>query len=129
MATCIRIHLPAKVTDAQTLRNIALEGHRFTPQEALESRLVDHIVPGDTEAVLQKAQQVGEAVAGHARSGAWGGIRVNPSIDLRSVSADVLAEGFVHRRGQRSSSRGRPEKRLVRRRRREVEVVGRARLR
>lgn len=65
----------AKVTDAQTVRKIALEGHRFTPQEALESRLVDHIVPGDTEAVLQKAQQVGEAAAGHARSGAWGGIR------------------------------------------------------
>lgn len=65
----------AKVTDAQTVRKIALEGHRFTPAEALKCGLVDHIVPGDTEDVLNKAQQVAESVSGQAQAGVWGVIR------------------------------------------------------
>ncbi|EKM57765.1 uncharacterized protein PHACADRAFT_139039 [Phanerochaete carnosa HHB-10118-sp] len=65
----------AKVTDAQTVRKIALEGYRFTPQEALKCGLVDHIVQGDTEAVLHKAQEVATIVGAQAQSGAWGIIR------------------------------------------------------
>lgn len=65
----------SKVTDAQTVRKIALEGHRFTPQEALKCGIVDYIVQGDTEAVLNKALEVGKAVGEQAQSGAWGVIR------------------------------------------------------
>ena len=66
----------AKVTDAQTVRKIALEGHRFTPSEALKCGLVDYIVQGNTEEVLQRAQEVAESVSGQAQAGAWGLIRV-----------------------------------------------------
>lgn len=65
----------AKVTDAQTVRQITLEGRRFTPQEAFERGFVDVLAPGDTEAVLAKAQEVGLAVGVHAQAGAWGLIR------------------------------------------------------
>ncbi|GJE94266.1 ClpP/crotonase-like domain-containing protein [Phanerochaete sordida] len=65
----------AKVTDAQTARKVVLEGHRFTPPEALACGLVDHLVQGDTEAVLQKAREVASAVSVHAQAGAWGLIR------------------------------------------------------
>lgn len=51
-----------------------------------------HIVPGDTEAVLQKAQQVGETAAGHARSGAWGGIRVSRFVWTREVSVLMFSQ-------------------------------------
>lgn len=66
----------AKVTDAQTVRKIALEGHRFTPPEALKYGLVDHVAQGTTEDVLSKALDVAESVSGQARGGAWGLIRV-----------------------------------------------------
>ena len=67
----------AKVTDAQAARKIALEGHRFSPTEALKAGIVDYTVPGDTEAVLKKAQEVGETVGAQAQPGAWGLIRVS----------------------------------------------------
>ncbi|KZT07695.1 ClpP/crotonase [Laetiporus sulphureus 93-53] len=65
----------AKVLDARLQRKIALEGHRFTPQEALEAGLVDHIVKGDTEAVIAKACEVADSVSALANSGAWGLIK------------------------------------------------------
>lgn len=82
----------AKVTDAQMVRKIALEGHRFTPQEALKCGLVDHIVQGDTEAVLHKAQEVATVVGAQAQGGAWGLIRVSLSLGSRRArrSSDVL---------------------------------------
>ena len=55
---------------------IALEGHRFTPQEALNLGLVDHIVKGDTTAVLAKATDVAESVSSNAQMGVWGLIKV-----------------------------------------------------
>ncbi|GJE85516.1 enoyl-CoA hydratase/isomerase family protein [Phanerochaete sordida] len=65
----------AKVTDAQAVRKIALEGHRFTPQEAVKSGFVDELVQGDTEAVLNKALELGKKVSEQAQSGVWGIIR------------------------------------------------------
>ena len=67
----------AKITDAQVLRRVALEGHRFTPQEALKAGLVDHLVQGDTEDVLRKAQEVAVVASGQAQAGAYGLIRVS----------------------------------------------------
>lgn len=65
------------MTDATVVRKIALEGHRFTPQEALEAKLIDAIASSDTESVLAKAHEVAEAVSGQAKPGAWGLIRVS----------------------------------------------------
>ena len=70
----------AKVTDAQTVRKIALEGHRFTPQEAVKFGFVDELVQGDTEAVLNKALELGKKVGEQAQSGVWGVIRVSLSL-------------------------------------------------
>lgn len=56
-------------------RTVALEGHRFTPSEALAASLVDNIVPGGTEEVLVRAKEVAQAKAGKARGGVWGLIK------------------------------------------------------
>ncbi|KAF5392259.1 hypothetical protein D9757_001511 [Collybiopsis confluens] len=56
-------------------RKIALEGHRFTPQEALEAGIVDAIVNGDTAAVLARAEEVADQWAVNAQSGVWGSIK------------------------------------------------------
>lgn len=49
-----------------------LEGHRFTPKEALSLGLVDGIVDGNTEAILTAAQALAEKVGPIAKTGAWG---------------------------------------------------------
>ncbi|KDQ57235.1 hypothetical protein JAAARDRAFT_70164 [Jaapia argillacea MUCL 33604] len=67
--------LRAKIGDARLHRKIALEGHRFTPAEALEVGLVDSIVKGDTAAILEKAQEVADRVCGNASAGVWGLIK------------------------------------------------------
>lgn len=43
-------------------RKIALEGYRFTPPEALNAGIVDHIVSGNTAAVLAKAEELAVTV-------------------------------------------------------------------
>ena len=64
------------------LRKIALEGHRFTPQEALEAGLVDQIIKGDTEAIIDKAREVGEAASAMSVPGVWGVIKVRVHLAL-----------------------------------------------
>lgn len=83
----------AKVTDAQTVRKIALEGHRFAPSEALKSGLVDHIVAGDTEDVLAKAQEVAQVVSANAQTGAWGLIRVSIVVLVRGSDRALMSIG------------------------------------
>ncbi|KAJ7116365.1 ClpP/crotonase-like domain-containing protein [Mycena epipterygia] len=67
--------LQAKIGDAQVRRKIALEGHRFSPKEALDAGILDHIVSGNTAAVLAKAEDIGLAVGVKAQSGVWGLIK------------------------------------------------------
>lgn len=75
-----------KVGDANLRRRIALEGCRFTPNEALAVGLVDHIVTGDSaEAVLHKARELAESVDSLAKGGAWGLIKV----DQRFTTAHI----------------------------------------
>jgi len=70
--------LRAKIGDANLRRKIALEGHRFTPKEALAAGLVDHIVPGDSAGdVLDKARELAESVDSLAKGGAWGLIKAD----------------------------------------------------
>jgi enoyl-CoA hydratase/carnithine racemase len=72
LATILR----AKVGNGQLQRKIALEGYRFSPKEALELGLLDHIVSGNTEAVLAKAAEVADSVGSTAKEGVWGIIKV-----------------------------------------------------
>ncbi|KAF7312100.1 Acid protease [Mycena indigotica] len=67
--------LNAKVGNNNTRRKIALEGHRFTPQEALDAGLVDRVVAGNTSAVLASAQELAASVGNKASSGVWGLIK------------------------------------------------------
>ncbi|TFY55468.1 hypothetical protein EVJ58_g8237 [Rhodofomes roseus] len=83
-----------KVPDPRTQRKVALEGHHFTPPEALQAGLVDFLVKGDTEAVIAKAQAVGESVARMATAGAWGVIKRDLYRDALEASArdDLLQQ-------------------------------------
>ncbi|KAJ7593457.1 ClpP/crotonase-like domain-containing protein [Mycena floridula] len=67
--------LKAKVGDDRVRRKIALEAHRFTPQEALDAGILDHIVKGNTASVLKKAEEVADTVGKNAQSGVWGLIK------------------------------------------------------
>lgn len=69
--------LRAKVGDHRLQRKIALEGYRFTPEEALAHGLVDHIVAGGTRAILAKAEEIAECISANAQPGAWGMVKVN----------------------------------------------------
>ncbi|KAJ7284633.1 ClpP/crotonase-like domain-containing protein [Mycena rebaudengoi] len=67
--------LIAKIGDGQVRRKIALEGHRFTPKEALDAGIVDLLAPGNTAAVLAKAEELALTVGVKAQSGVWGLIK------------------------------------------------------
>jgi len=58
------------------VRKIVLEGHKFTPQEALQDGILDHIVKGKTADVLSRAEEVAASVSVNAALGAWGVIKV-----------------------------------------------------
>lgn len=86
----------AKIPDARTHRKVILEGHRFSPSEALEAGLVDHTVNGDTEAVIAKAQQVADTVSSLCIPGSWGISKVRVTIACGAV--DKLADPSLAQR-------------------------------
>ncbi|QRW18088.1 enoyl-CoA hydratase/isomerase family protein [Rhizoctonia solani] len=57
------------------MRKTVLEGHRFTPKELLEAGIVDAVVDGGNEKVLERAIAIATAMGGNARGGAWGLIK------------------------------------------------------
>ncbi|KAB5596174.1 Enoyl-CoA hydratase/isomerase family protein [Ceratobasidium theobromae] len=57
------------------MRKTVLEGHRFTPTELLEAGVVDAIVEGGNEKVLERACAIATAMSGNARGGVWGLIK------------------------------------------------------
>ena len=61
-------------------RKFALEGHRFTPTEARDAGLVDEIISGCTQGVLERALEIAEEKAPKAREGVWGVIKVRSSL-------------------------------------------------
>ncbi|KAF4596360.1 hypothetical protein EYR40_007952 [Pleurotus pulmonarius] len=69
--------LRAKVGDNNTRRKIALEGHRFTPQEGLQAGFVDHLASGGTQDVIAKAEQLADSVSSLANTGVWGLIKAD----------------------------------------------------
>ncbi|KIK62525.1 hypothetical protein GYMLUDRAFT_41986 [Collybiopsis luxurians FD-317 M1] len=64
-----------KFGSAPLQRKMALEGHRFTPEEALQAGIVDAVVNGDTAAVLARAEELADQWAGNAQGGVWGSIK------------------------------------------------------
>ncbi|KAJ7086068.1 ClpP/crotonase-like domain-containing protein [Mycena belliarum] len=69
--------LATKITDARVRRKIALEGHRFTPKEALDAGIVDYIVGGNTASVHAKAEELALTVGPKAQGGVWGLIKTD----------------------------------------------------
>ncbi|TFK40257.1 ClpP/crotonase-like domain-containing protein [Crucibulum laeve] len=67
--------LRAKFGDHRVQRRIALEGHRYTPAEALADGILDHLVTGTTADVLAKAEEVANSFCDNARAGVWGLIK------------------------------------------------------
>ena len=66
-----------KVPESRTVRRIALEGHRFTPQEAFEAGFVDRIADGSaSEDVLSAARDLAVQKSLNAKTGVWGLIKV-----------------------------------------------------
>jgi len=66
----------AKLSRVSVVRKFALEGHRFTPREALEADLVDEVVVGGTTTgVLERAREIAREKAPKAREGVWGLIK------------------------------------------------------
>jgi hypothetical protein len=68
--------LRAKFGDHRSYRKIALEGHRYTAEEALQDGILDYIVKGKTVDILAKAEEVADRFSGNATMGAWGLIKV-----------------------------------------------------
>ena len=66
----------AKIGDLRLHRKILLEGHRFTPPEALQDGILDYVVKGKTAEVLAKAEEVADRVSVLAAAGVWGLIKV-----------------------------------------------------
>ncbi|KAJ6577358.1 ClpP/crotonase [Mycena capillaripes] len=88
--------LNAKIGDAQVRRKIALEGHRFTPKEALDAGIVDHIVNGNTAAVLAKAEELALTVGVKAQGGVWGLIKNDIYWDaLEGIKRDLRASNSL----------------------------------
>jgi hypothetical protein len=80
--------LRAKAPGAALHRAVALEGHRFTPQDALAAGLVDELAGPNTEAVLAAACKRAAQAAPRARTGVWGIIKVCTAI--RRAPRDAL---------------------------------------
>jgi enoyl-CoA hydratase/carnithine racemase len=75
--------LNAKVGSPAVRRRVALEGHRFTPSEALKAGIVDRLtnltgtsVGNGTEKVLEEAMKLAKEVKGLASQNVWGVIKV-----------------------------------------------------
>ncbi|KAH9966251.1 ClpP/crotonase-like domain-containing protein [Lactifluus volemus] len=67
----------AKLSRVSVVGKFALEGHRFTPREALEADLIDEVVAGGTTTgVLERAREIAREKAPKAREGVWGVIKV-----------------------------------------------------
>ncbi|KAH8100902.1 ClpP/crotonase [Cristinia sonorae] len=71
-------------------RKIFLEGHRFTPTEALEVGLVDYIAGNSTASVLAKAEEVAAGVEHLAQFGGFGIIKRELYRDVLEISSKDL---------------------------------------
>lgn len=95
--------LNAKVSEPTVRRRIALEGHRFTPSEALTTGLVDRIASCSgtgtelgTENVLTEAMKFAKEVSVLPKTGVWGTIKAFLYRDcLESVGLDARTDSIL----------------------------------
>jgi len=95
--------LNAKVSEPIVRRRIALEGHRFTPSEALTTGLVDRIASCSgtgtelgTENVLTEAMKFAKEVSVLPKTGVWGTIKTFLYRDcLESVGLDTRTHSML----------------------------------
>jgi len=81
----------AKVSDARTRRLLALEGHRFSPQEALAHGLIDVVADDSSaEAVYSAARKFAIEKSEMAKTGVWGLIKS----DLHRHTLDDIAQDY-----------------------------------
>ncbi|KAG8739094.1 hypothetical protein FRC11_000925 [Ceratobasidium sp. 423] len=85
-AALIRVKLGH--TNPALMRKTVLEGYRFTPKELLDAEVVDAVVDGGNEKVLERAIALATAMSGNARGGAWGLIKVG--ITLKDPDRAVI---------------------------------------
>ncbi|PAV20337.1 crotonase [Pyrrhoderma noxium] len=88
----------AKVSNAQTLRKLSLEGHRFTPQEALKEGVIDVVAEGSSsQAVLDAARKLATQRAENAKGGVWGLIKKTIYLPtLKEIEKDYRTIQAVH---------------------------------
>ncbi|KAH9945289.1 ClpP/crotonase [Epithele typhae] len=84
--------LQEKAPSPNVYRKIVLEGHRFTPKEALGLGLVDKTsAAADTETLLAEAGALASTLAPLAKSGAWGvNKREMYRTAIRAIGRDTL---------------------------------------
>jgi Delta3-Delta2-enoyl-CoA isomerase len=86
-----------KFSHAPLKRRMALEGHRFTSQEALDAGIVDYVVNGDTSAVLARAEELADQWCGNAQGGVWGSIKSELYRDvLETIRKDARPPNPLH---------------------------------
>ncbi|KAH7106534.1 ClpP/crotonase [Auriculariales sp. MPI-PUGE-AT-0066] len=61
-----------KAANANLVRKVFLEGHRFTAQELIKEGLIDEVVEGDATKVREAAQALGNKLAPLSRTGVYG---------------------------------------------------------
>ncbi|KAH8822818.1 ClpP/crotonase-like domain-containing protein [Flagelloscypha sp. PMI_526] len=76
--------LRGKFGDTRIHRQMALEGHRFTPQEALKLGLIDHIAEGTTASVIAKAEELANSVS----TSAQGGVLISIATYFENIAKD-----------------------------------------
>jgi len=64
--------LKTKCSSPRVLRQTVLEGVRFTPQELLDTAMVDVLGGSSTKDVLASAQELGDKFGTNASTGVWG---------------------------------------------------------
>ncbi|KAH6909034.1 ClpP/crotonase-like domain-containing protein [Coprinopsis sp. MPI-PUGE-AT-0042] len=57
------------------MNEIALEGHRYSPVEALKDGILDAIVDGKTADILAAAEKIADRISTNASAGVWGLIK------------------------------------------------------
>jgi enoyl-CoA hydratase/carnithine racemase len=89
--------LRAKLPDGAVHRAVALEGRRFTPQDARAVGLVDALAGPGTDAVLAAACERAAQVAHGARGGAWGLIKVRSGCPCTHAKALMVSQRDLYR--------------------------------
>ena len=95
--------LNAKMSEPTVRRRIALEGHRFTPSEALTAGLVDRLASCSgtgtelgTENVLTEAMKFAKEVSVLPKTGVWGIIKTFLYRDcLESIGLDARTHSML----------------------------------